>query len=109
MLAVAMIQSCRPAVADLIVAAWNSLSNASRILILLFLLGGTASALVSGALNLGLLEVALMSQLILLTGLVVGFVRQERDQADLVFGVCIFAGAMLCGLKFWVTYIPYAY
>lgn len=109
MLAVVMVQLCRPAVANSIVSAWDSLSNSARILILLFVLGGTASALVSSALNLGLLEVALMSQLILLTGLVVGFVRQERDQADVVFGVCILAGAMLCGLKFWVTYIQYAY
>jgi len=109
MLAVAMVQLCHPAVANSLIAGWNSLTSSSRILILLFVSGGTASAVLSRAMNLGLLEVALMSQLILLTGLVAGVVRQDRAQAEAVLGISIFAGAALCGLKFWVMYIQYAF
>jgi O-antigen ligase len=75
---------------------------------LIFVLGGAVSALISGARNLGILEVALMSQLILLSGFVAGIVRQDREHAESVLRISVFAGAALCGLKFWVTYIQYA-
>jgi len=109
MLAIVMVQLSRPAVAQSIIVSWNSLANSSRSLLLIFIVFGTASALISGARNLGFLEIALAAQLILLTAVVAGAVRSGRADADKLLCVSIFAGAALCGLKFWVIYIQYAW
>ncbi|MBI3527692.1 MAG: O-antigen ligase family protein [Betaproteobacteria bacterium] len=109
LLAFVIPQLCRLAIADALTGAWLSMSVSFRFLVLLFLAGGTVAAVVSPAVNLGLLEIALTAQLIILVGVVACAVREGRVQAEMVLTVSVFAGAALCALKFWVIYILYAF
>jgi O-antigen ligase len=109
MLAFVMFQLCRPAIADALTGAWLSMSVSFRFLVSVLLVGGAVAAVVSRAVNLGLLEIALTAQLIILFGVVACAVREGRVQAETALAVCVSAGAALCGLKFWVIYLLYAF
>lgn len=109
MLAFVMLQLCRHAIADALTGAWLSMSVSFRFLVPVLLAGGAIAAVVSRAVNLGLLEIALTAQLIILFGVVACAVREGRVQAETALAVSVFAGAALCGLKFWVIYILYAF
>ncbi len=88
--------------------AWMSLPRSARLLITVVLAGGAMSVAASGSTHLGSLEVALVAQLVMLVLMVSSTVRENRQQTDKLLTVAIFAGAMLCILKFWVIYVMYA-
>ncbi|MEO8166294.1 MAG: O-antigen ligase family protein, partial [Betaproteobacteria bacterium] len=89
--------------------AWLSLHKYARILLVVLLAGGTLSVAASEAPHMGSIEVALVAQLILLMLVVSAATREGKDRADHVFVIAIFAGAALFVLKFWVTYVLYAF
>ncbi|MFL6580400.1 MAG: O-antigen ligase family protein [Burkholderiales bacterium] len=109
MLLFVMLWSCSAGVANGISGAWLSLGAKTRMLIVILLAGGTLSALVSKAPNLGLLEVALTAQLIMLFGVIACVVREGKAPIEAALAISIFAGAGLCTLQFWVVYISYAF
>ncbi len=108
-LAFVMLQLCRPAVATTLTRRWLFATPAFRLLTIVFLAGGALAAVFSPAVNLGLLEIGLVTQLVLLIGVVACAVREGRSQAEAALAVSVFAGAALCGLKFWVIYGLYAF
>ena len=55
-----------------------------------------------------MMEVALLAQLVLLV-LVVSAARRAGKTVDHVLMIAVFAGAALLILKFWVTYLLYAW
>jgi len=93
---------------DAAVLAWLSLGKRVRWLILALLAGGSISVAASNAANVGLLEVALIAQLIMLVLLVSAARREGGYRTDNALVVAIFTGAALCVLKFWETYLLYA-
>ena len=107
-LALLLIPLARPTVRDAVTLAWLSLDKKARTLLLVLLAGGAVSVAVSAAAHLGSMEVALVAQLIMLILVVSAAVRESRHQADDALAIAIFAGAALCVLKFWVTYVLYA-
>ena len=109
MLALLLIQLLRPSIAETLARSWVRLPILHRYLILILLVGGIVSVLLSRAVQLGLLEIALMTQLMFLFGIVACAVRAERAQAEAVLAISIAAGVALCGLKFWVVYVLYAF
>jgi O-antigen ligase len=109
MLALLVVQLLRPAISETLTRSWGRLPPLHRYLIGILLVGGTLSVLVSPFIKLGLLEIGLVTQLILLFGFVVCAVREERARAEAVLAISITAGVALCSLKFWVVYILYAF
>ena len=107
-LALLLIPLARPTVRDAVTLAWLSLDKKARTLLVVLLAGGAVSVAVSAAAHLGSMEVALVAQLIMLILVVSAAVRESRHQADDALAIAIFAGAALCVLKFWVTYVLYA-
>ena len=91
-----------------VTVAWLSLPGSARILAAVLLAGGALSVAFSASAHLGSLEVALVVQLVLLVLMVSSAVRGNKHQADNALAIAIFAGAALCILKFWVTYVIYA-
>jgi O-antigen ligase len=108
MLALLLAHACFPAIANALASAFMGLGAQARFLVMLFLAGGAFSAAHSGAFNLGLLEVALTTQLIMLFGLVACAVQKDRVRMEAVLAISVCAGAALCGLQFWVTYFLYS-
>lgn len=109
MLAFVMLQLCRPAVSGALNEAWLSTNVRYRVLATVFLAGGALTAVMSRAVNLGLLEMGLTVQLMILLGVVACAVREGQAQAETALGISVLAGAALCGLKFWVIYLLYAF
>lgn len=107
-LALLLIPLATSAVRDAVTLAWLSLDKSARTLLLVLLAGGALSVAVSDAAHLGSMEVALVAQLVMLMLVVSAAVRESRHQADNALAIAIFAGAALCVLKFWVTYVLYA-
>src|SRR5258706_5935761 len=104
-----LIPSAVSTVRDAVALAWLSLDKKARTLLLVLLAGGALSVAFSDGPHLGSMEVALLAQLVVLMLMVSAAVRENRHQADKVLAVAIFAGAALCVLKFWVTYLLYAF
>ena len=96
------------AVRDSVTLSWLGLDEKARILLVVFLAGGTLSVVASNAAHLGSMEIALVAQLIELVLMVSAAVRENGRQADDTLALAIFAGAVLFVLKFWVTYVLYA-
>jgi O-antigen ligase len=107
-LALLLIPLARSTVRDAVTLAWLSLDKSARTLLLVLLAGGALSVAASDAAHLGSMEVALVAQLVMLMLMVSAAVRESRHQADNALAIAIFAGAALCVLKFWVTYVLYA-
>ena len=107
-LALLLIPLASSTVRDAVTLAWLSLDKTARTLLVVLLAGGALSVAVSDAAHLGSLEVALLAQLVMLMLVVSAAVRESRHQADNALAIAIFAGAALCVLKFWVTYVIYA-
>ncbi len=103
-----IIPLARSTVRDAVTLAWLSLDKKARTLLVVLLVGGALSVYVSKAAHLGSMEVALVAQLVMLTLMVSAAVRAGALQADKLLAIAIFAGAALCVLKFWVTYVLYA-
>ena len=85
-----------------VLAAWNDLGRVVRALILVFLVGGVISTIVSNAPLLGALELGLMVQLVFLTLLVCSLVRLHGVTANRALVVAACAGAGLICLQFWL-------
>jgi O-antigen ligase len=83
---------------------WLSLATGARWLLIVFIAGGAASAVVSTAPQMGLLQLGLNVQLITLFFLVGASVRIANGAAEKALALGVFVGAGLIGLKFWVTY-----
>jgi O-antigen ligase len=107
-LALLLIPLARSTVIDAVTLAWLTLDKKVRTLLVVLLVGGSLSVAVSDAAHLGSMEVALVAQLVMLMLVVSAAVRESRQQADNALAIAIFAGAALCILKFWVTYVLYA-
>ena len=107
-LALLLIPLARSTVRDAVTLAWLSLDKKARTLLVVLITGGALSVAVSDAAHLGSLEVALVAQLVMLMLVVSAAVRKSRHQTDNALAIAIFAGAALCVLKFWVTYVLYA-
>jgi O-antigen ligase len=107
-LALLLIPLARSTVRNAVALAWLSLDKRARALLVVLFVGGALSVAASDAAHLGSLEVALVAQLVMLILVVSAAVRESRDQADRALAIAIFAGAALCVLKFWVTYVLYA-
>jgi O-antigen ligase len=107
-LALLLFSFTRHVVRNAVTLAWLALDIRARILLLVLLAGGALSAAASSATHLGLLEVALLAQIILLMLIVSAAVRENRVQADSLLLIAIVAGAVLMVSKFWVTYLLYA-
>lgn len=107
-LALLLLPLAMSAVRDAVTLSWLCLDEKARILLVVLLAGGTSSVVASNAAHLGSMEVALVAQLIMLVLMVSAAVRENRLQADNALAMAIFAGAALCVLKFWVTYVLYA-
>ena len=103
-----LVSFARAAVRDAATLAWLSLDPRARVLLVVLLLGGALSAAVSATVHLGLMEVALTAQLVVLMLLISAALREDRARADNALVIAIFVGAALCVLKFWVTYVLYA-
>ena len=98
-----VLAAVRNAVAD----AGFALRPLPRALLAAMIAGGALSASFSAAPHLGALEVALMTQLILLFLVVTAAVRQLKEKAESALVVAIACGAALVGVKFWVTQVSY--
>jgi O-antigen ligase len=96
-----------PAVRNAVADAWFALGRLSRALLAAMIAGGALSASFSAAPHLGALEVALMTQLVLLFLVVSAAVRELREKAESALVVAIACGAALVGVKFWVTQVSY--
>lgn len=96
-----------PVVRGAVAGAWLALGNLPRALIAVMIVGGALSASFSAAPHLGALEIALVTQLVLLFLLVSAAVRVLREKAESVLAVAIAFGAALVGVKFWVTQISF--
>lgn len=92
-----------PSIRAVVAGAWGALGIAARALIVLVLAGGAVSAAFSDAPKLGVLEISLVTQLVLLFLCIFGAVRTLRDKVESVLAVAICAGAALLVLEFWVT------
>ncbi len=103
-----LIPFAKSSVRNAVTLAWLALDRKARALLVVLLAGGALSVAVSHAAHLGSMEVALVAQLVMLTLAVSAAVREGRHQADNALAIAIFAGAALCVLKFWVTYVLYA-
>jgi len=104
-LALAGLSLLLPAVRGAVARAWLALRNLPRALIAVIIVGGALSASFSGAPQLGALEIALVSQLVLLFLLISAAVRVLKDKAESVLAVAIASGAALVSVKFWVTQV----
>jgi putative inorganic carbon (hco3(-)) transporter len=107
-LALLLLPLAMPAVRDAVTLSWLCLGENVRMLLVVLLAGGMLSVVASNAAHLGSMEVALVAQLIMLVLMVSAAVRENKPQADNALAIAIFAGAALCVLKFWVTYVLYA-
>lgn len=103
-----LIPLARSAVRDAVTLAWLALDKRARTLLVVLLVGGALSVAVSQAAHFGSMEIALMVQLVMLILMVSAAVRAGALQADKLLAIAVFAGAALCVLKFWVTYVLYA-
>jgi len=94
-----------PRIAFATVSFWEGLGHITRWLILVFLVGGTLSAIASGATQLGVLQMGLMAQLLLLFLLTGVAARHAGKDGEIVLAVAIAAGAGLLVLKFWIAFV----
>ena len=94
-----------PKMASATVTFWESLGGISRWLILIFLFGGTLSAIASGTTHIGVLQMGLMAQLALLFLLTGVAVRRAGKDGEIVLAIAITAGAGLLVLKFWIAFM----
>jgi O-antigen ligase len=108
-LGLVLLQLVHPRIADATAVAWFALGKDARILILFILGAGAVSVAASGAIHLGLLELALMVQLIVLSLLVSAAIREDRRRVEAALALALFAGTALFVLKFWVNYVLYAF
>ena len=94
-----------PQIATATVSFWGRLGRTTRGLITIFLAGGALSALTSGTTQVGVLQIGLMVQLVLLF-LLTGIASDDggKDNEN-VLAVSITAGAGLLVLKFWIAFI----
>ena len=94
-----------PQVATATASFWGRLGRTTRGLIMIFLGGGALSALASGTIQVGILQIGLMVQLVLLfllTGSAADGARKDNENA---LAISITAGAGLLVLKFWIAFI----
>ena len=94
-----------PRMASSIVSFWESLGGTTRWLILVFLFGGTLSAIASGTAHVGVLQMGLMAQLVLLFLLTGVAARRAGKDGAIVLAVAVAAGAGLLVLKFWIAFV----
>ncbi|HWH49229.1 MAG TPA: O-antigen ligase family protein [Burkholderiales bacterium] len=87
--------------------AWFALGRLPRALLAVMIAAGAISASFSAAPHLGALEVALMTQLVVLFLVVNAAVRELKEKAESTFVVAIACGAALVGIKFWVTQVSH--
>ena len=106
-LAMVMLSLALPAIRNAVADAWFVLGHLPRVLLAVMVAGGATSAAFSGAPHVGALEVALMTQLVLLFLVVSAAVRELREKAESAVVVAIACGAALVGIKFWVTQLSY--
>ncbi len=106
-LALAVLSLLLPAIRGAVTGAWLALGILPRMLIAVMITGGALSAWFSGAPNLGALEIALVTQLVLVFLVLNAAVRVLKDKAESALAVAICAGAALVGVKFWVTQVFY--
>lgn len=106
-LALAVLSLLLPAVRGAVAGAWFALGIVPRALIAIMIAGGALSALFSGAPHLGALEVALVTQLVLVFLVLNAAVGVLKDKAESVLAMAICAGTALVGVKFWVTQVFY--
>lgn len=94
-----------PRVATATVSFWGRLGRTTRGLVTFFLAGGAFSALASGSTQVGVLQIGLMGQLVLLfllTGIATAGAGKDNEN---VIAISITAGAGLLVLKFWIVFI----
>jgi O-antigen ligase len=96
-----------PAIRNAVADAWLVLGHLPRVLLAVVVAGGALSASFSAAPQLGALDVALLTQLVLLFLVVSAAVRELREKAESAVVVAIACGAALVGVKFWVTQVSY--
>lgn len=108
LLALVVVQLLLPPFAAAVVSSWVSLGNWPRALIAILLAGGTLSALNSGSVRFGALEMALTAQLVALFLVLSTTVRIETHKTEIALAIALSTGATLLILKFWTTYVLYA-
>ena len=94
-----------PKIARATISLWLNLGRATRWLMAIFLAGGAWSAIASDAMQIGVLQMGLMTQLVLLFLLTGVAARRAGKDGEIVLAVAITAGAGLLVLKFWVTFV----
>lgn len=107
-LALLLVPFANAAVRNAVTQSWMSIHRVVRTLTILFLVGGALTVAVSPAAHLGSMEVALQAQIVLLILMVSAAAREQPEQTNKLLVISICAGAALCILKFWVTYVLYA-
>jgi O-antigen ligase len=108
-LALVMLSLLLTAVRGAVASAWLALGNPARALITVMIIGGALSASLSGAPQLGALEIALVAQLVLAFLVVNAAMRVVREKAESALAVAIASGAALVSVKFWVTQVSYMF
>jgi O-antigen ligase len=94
-----------PKIASATVSFWEGLGRTTHWLILVFLVGGTLSAIASDSTQLGVLQMGLMAQLVLLFLLTGVAARRAGKDGEIVLAVAIACGAGLLVLKFWIAFV----
>jgi putative inorganic carbon (HCO3(-)) transporter len=96
-----------PPFAASVTHSWLALPPASRGLIVILLAGGAISTALSQSPKLGVLEVAITVELLVLALFVSEAIRSGGQHAETLLAIALSAGASLFVLKFCVTYVLY--
>lgn len=107
-LALLLVPFASAPVRNAVTLSWMSIHPVVRTLTAMFLAGGALTVAVSPGAHFGSMEVALQVQLVLLILMVSAAAREQPEQTRELLVISICAGAALCTLKFWVTYVLFA-